>query len=69
MGIGVAFGAIAAFAVVYLFGAGLFAGLLAYSLGGAACTLVAAWFRFRCVEERGEAADKSVVDKKLVAAQ
>ncbi|WP_299841428.1 hypothetical protein [uncultured Paracoccus sp.] len=63
-----AFGAIAAFAVVYLFGAGLFAGLLAYSLGGAACTLVAAWFRFRCVE-RGEAADKSVVDKKLVAAQ
>lgn len=68
LGIGVAFGAIAAFAVMYLFGAGLLMGLLVYSLGGAFCTLSAAWFRFRCVE-RGEEAEKSGRVEKFVAAQ
>lgn len=62
LGIGVASGAIAAFAAVYLLGAGLLTGILVYSFGGAICTLVAAWFRFRCVL-RGEKAEK------LVAAQ
>jgi TRAP-type C4-dicarboxylate transport system permease large subunit len=60
----VASGAIAAVAVVYLFGAGLLAGLLAYSFGGAICTLVAAWFRFRCVEREEQAKAE-----KFVAAQ
>ncbi|WP_185968559.1 hypothetical protein [Paracoccus sp. M683] len=47
-----AFGAIAALSAVFLFGAGLLAAFGIYAFGGAACTLIAAWFRFRCVERQ-----------------
>ena len=50
--IGMVFGATAAVIAVSLFGAGLLATFLVYSLGGATATLALAWFRFRCVERR-----------------
>lgn len=67
LGIGVACGAIMAFLAVYLLGASLLVGFLAYSLGGAFSTMIVAWFRFRCVE-RGELARGQKAEK-LVAAQ
>lgn len=45
------FGAISALAVI-LMGWGMLAGFLAYSLCGAACTMVVAYLRMRCVENR-----------------
>lgn len=50
LGIGVIGGAVSALIAVNLFGAGILAAVIAYSLGGTTFTMIAAWRRFRCME-------------------